>query len=159
VDGCEELFLMIELADYYQCLPILSYSMDGALLNSPKVTDEIWDDPHKSFDFAAKLGNANLFRDFLINIVNPWSWPFYLKLSGPKFRKAAQPGYNSVARKVAVAHCMVTNSLSRSYPVHLLEPKLQFLVSAAKSTRDVREQYSINYMPMYYRTLYDREIL
>jgi hypothetical protein len=81
---------MIELADYYRCLPILSNSTVRALLNSPEVSDEIRGDEHRAFAFAAKLRNANLFRGVLINVANPWNRPYYLELSDSKLKKAAQ---------------------------------------------------------------------
>jgi hypothetical protein len=90
VDSCDELFLMKELADCYRCLPILSYSMDRALLNSPRLSNELEDNVRQAFVFAANLRNLRLFRYILIHIVNPWSQPMYLSLSDPKLRKAGQ---------------------------------------------------------------------
>lgn len=74
---------MIELVDYYRCLPILFHSISAALLDSSKVHCQFSDDWNKSFVYSAKLRNPKLFRDLLIHMVSPWNNPRYLSLSDP----------------------------------------------------------------------------
>lgn len=127
VDDYEELSLMVDLADYYRCLPILSYSMDGALLKSPEVSIELEEFPDETFVLATKLRNATLFRDILIHIANPWSRPMYLAFLDPKLIKAGQRGYDSIAVKIAKAQHWMANKLAHiADPAYPSPPGLQF---------------------------------
>lgn len=95
------------LADYYRALPMVSLSLDRALLDSQLAYEHIRDNAVKLFELAAKLRNARLFREALIWLVGDYENPSHGELSDPKLRMIAGWAYGEIARKVA----LVTNKL------------------------------------------------
>lgn len=66
--------LLIRFADYYCCLPIVSRTLDGAMLANDKQQwyEELKDFGPGSLKNFAKLRNAALFRDTLVFFVGKW---------------------------------------------------------------------------------------
>jgi hypothetical protein len=72
VDDVSQFLRLTELAEYYLALPILSRTLDGALINSPDFCNLICGNASRLFVAAAKLRNALLSRECLIWVVNPF---------------------------------------------------------------------------------------
>ncbi|CZR55437.1 uncharacterized protein PAC_05325 [Phialocephala subalpina] len=97
----EELLLMTDLADYYCALPILSRTLDGALINSPTFSDQIQKSANELYVAAAKLRNALLFRECLIWVVGPHNNPVYKTLDDPRLRMVARCAHGEISTKIA----------------------------------------------------------
>ncbi|KUJ24555.1 uncharacterized protein LY89DRAFT_573119 [Mollisia scopiformis] len=95
----EQLLLMVDLADYYHALPILSRTLDGALINSPIFCQDIGNYCTELFVAAAKLRNALLFRECLIWVVGPHRTPKYEDLSDQKLRLVARCAHGDISTK------------------------------------------------------------
>lgn len=78
----EELLRLIDLADYYCALPILSKTLDSVLIKHIRPCG--FDIRHHALELfvaAAKLRNVLLFRECLIWVVNPYHEPVFKSLT------------------------------------------------------------------------------
>lgn len=65
----ETLEKIVKLADYYLCLPIVSYHVSACIwTNSTALAREIGEEPEKFIEYAYKLRNKTLFRECAIHI-------------------------------------------------------------------------------------------
>ncbi len=101
IGSTKDLVILTEFADYYCVLPIVSRTLDGALLESPEFVHNIKKDPCTVFETAAKLRNKVLFREALIWVVGPWTSPNFKNLSDPRLRQVARCVYGEIATKVS----------------------------------------------------------
>ncbi|KAL2063642.1 hypothetical protein VTL71DRAFT_5447 [Oculimacula yallundae] len=65
--GIDSLVLLVSLADYYQCLPSLSRTINNSLLGSLQRAEVIWRYPSKVMLLAAKIRNKLVFTEALIH--------------------------------------------------------------------------------------------
>jgi hypothetical protein len=105
------------LADYYLALPILSLSLDRAMLDSELFCASIRDHAFELFEMGAKLRNSRLFREALIWLVGKYGHsakPQYKKLSDPKLKLIAGYAHGEIAKKVSlvVSKLLILNSSS-----------------------------------------------
>lgn len=108
-----EVTQLTELADYYCCLPILSRTLDSAILankDKDEWYDSILEDPCTTLTLAQKLRNAALFRDAMVFAVGNWETPAYEEKfqSNDKLYKVADIVYNRLGASIAIAQrdCM-----------------------------------------------------
>jgi hypothetical protein len=101
---------MTEIADYYCALPILSASLDRALVKS-QFSREIRCHSVSLFPVAVKLRNTLLFRECLIWIVGPWRNPKFKQLLDPKLRQIARCVHGEISTQVLSVYADITRSL------------------------------------------------
>lgn len=75
LENAAELLKIVELADYYQILPVLSRRLDGIMYASSNFCTEIRENCIDLFVTAAKLRNPLLFRECLIWVVGTHNIP------------------------------------------------------------------------------------
>jgi hypothetical protein len=75
-----DLQIMTKHAEYYCCLPIVSHSLWGPLVNSPKFVPSIGESPYLTLIAACKLRHKQLFKDSFIHCLGPWKSPRYKQL-------------------------------------------------------------------------------
>ncbi|PMD38370.1 hypothetical protein L207DRAFT_585272 [Hyaloscypha variabilis F] len=71
--SADELLDLTKMADYYRALPILSRTLDGAMVNSPYLMEDIKGSASALLVAAVKLRNALLFRECVVWTVSIWS--------------------------------------------------------------------------------------
>ncbi|KAF8865233.1 hypothetical protein BDZ45DRAFT_668679 [Acephala macrosclerotiorum] len=103
IEGAKELLLLTDLADYYRALPILSRTLDGALINSPMLCGNIQHSATELFVAAAKLRNPLLFRECLIWIVGPHRKPAFHDLQDSRLRMVARCIHGDISTKAMSA--------------------------------------------------------
>lgn len=98
-----QLMPVVAMADYYCALPILSKSLNSALIDMKNhgMHAYYWSmypemAALKLFPIAAKLRNPLLFRECLVWLCSSWDNPAYRSLENPKLRKVAHQVYAEI---------------------------------------------------------------
>ena len=103
VAGVKELIRLVELADYYCMLRVVSRTLDEPLINGPYILREI-ENPLAAAQLlpaAAKLRHRNLFNDCLVISLAPWSSFECSPICNTEFAKLAHNIRERVSVKVA----------------------------------------------------------
>lgn len=90
-------------AEYYCCLPIVSHSLWGPLVNSPKFVPSIEQSPCHTLVAAYKLRHKQLFKDAFILCLGPWKRPRYeqlRELNEPKLFQMAEAAHTTMCTKL-----------------------------------------------------------
>jgi hypothetical protein len=112
--SADELLDLTKMADYYRALPILSRTLDGAMVNSPYLMEDIKGSASALLVAAVKLRNALLFRECVVWTVSIWSNRDSEKdIVDPKLRIIVRNAYRSVATKVANVQYHLANTLAQ----------------------------------------------
>ncbi|PBP24241.1 hypothetical protein BUE80_DR004880 [Diplocarpon rosae] len=115
IAGAAELLKMVELADYYCVLPILSRTLDGVMMNSPDFVAEIPDDPNGLFIAAAKLRNLSLFRESLVWVVGHYENPAFYDLPEGQLKLIAGFVYGRISTQATIVSQHILSDFSRRY--------------------------------------------
>lgn len=92
---------MVELADYYGMLPILSRTLDHAVGRCYEFTDDvIYEHPILVLKLAAKLRNHLLFRDALCYAAGDWGNVNHLRIRDNGLRQLVERAHNEIMVKV-----------------------------------------------------------
>lgn len=154
--GYRQLLKMTEMADYYRALPVLSRSLDGAMVNSPNLILDIDSHCVDLLICAAQLKNSLLFRECLIWSVASWASPKYtsLKTAHPKLFKVTKNVHDSIGANIAKAQTAITEMMLHA------DQAITLREVARRSARDpLREVYEGNTgdlstrLPFYFRTI------
>lgn len=105
INNVDELERLVEAADYYCCLPIISRTLDGVMLRSIFFEDYgIEDNKITCLELGAKLRNKKLFTEALIYLAGYWAtWPMYYEtyVTDEKLKRIIHNAHNAVAAKIA----------------------------------------------------------
>jgi hypothetical protein len=103
LSGPEELIHMVDLADYYCMLRILSRTLDGALDATEEVAKLLRHDrtPCRLLPAAAKLRHKRLFSDCIILSIGPWHKPNVSYIEEPKLQAIAQAVRDRISIKIS----------------------------------------------------------
>jgi hypothetical protein len=121
VSSIAELERLTELADFYCALPAFSTSLNTALWKSPKLTSQVPANPLKFLPIAAKLRNALLFKESLIQAIGPWKSPRYLQLTDSNLKQAAIRAFGALSTSIVKVQCQLlaaTQGLPTNYGSH-----------------------------------------
>lgn len=91
---------MVQQADYYGCLPGVSNTIDGVLVNSPGLAATLESDPCALLVSAYKLRHKALFRESFILSLGPWSKPRYKNIQEENLVKLCDSAYTKLAKDV-----------------------------------------------------------
>lgn len=141
------------MADYYLALPILSYSLNGALFNSDSLIDELEESGPRILPTAAKLRNSLLFRECLVlatSLSNEKK--ISSSIEDPKLLKVVLNAYRRVASKVLELQHSITSAAVYSR-LGCQDTSLSDAIDiASEETYDrYREEVAL---PHYFRTLW-----
>lgn len=157
---CNILVIMTDLADYYRCLPVVSYNLSACMLvDSIRLAQDIAKGPEKFIDCAFKLRHATLFKECAIHLAGRMTF-LYL----------AQPGTTGVTydtRYPEISNPAIQNLLNnmhRRIEVLLVETQQNLLNYVASNPKLLPSLATNPYgselhrgqkftIPMYYRTL------
>lgn len=159
ISNTSELIKVTGFADYYRALPILSRTLDGALVNSKQINWYIAQDSAMLLETAAKLRNALLFRECLVWVVSPWSKREDLrrKTSDAKLQKCIITAHRHVGKKVAdlqhaITSFMAMYSAHKEFkyiaPLHVLRDFIERSTMACYDTSSTSV-----FLPKYFRLL------
>lgn len=95
---------MTKHADYYRCLPILSHSLWGPLVNSPGLVPSIGKSPCETLIAAYKLRHKQLFNDSFIEVLGPWKSPRYKQLKEPELFHMAEAAHARMCADLLQIH-------------------------------------------------------
>ncbi|CAG8956668.1 hypothetical protein HYFRA_00012212 [Hymenoscyphus fraxineus] len=86
VSSVEELGCLVEMADFYLCLPAVSNSLYETTINNQAFSRSIASYPCLALNCAYELRHALLFREAMIHCLGPVSKPRYKELISDKLR-------------------------------------------------------------------------
>jgi hypothetical protein len=159
--GVEELVQLLELADYYCMLRILSRTLDEALANSQKITREIREARTAChlLPAAAKLRHRKLFSDCILLSLGPWSTPEYSVISNNRFREVAETVRNRISVKIAKSLETIISAytapglhLSLSSYENINDRIIRDLRSTGERLRSKYNQEKVS-LPLYFKAL------
>lgn len=105
-----ELQAVVELADYYCALPVLSRSLDGTLVRSQAFANSIPTDCLKILPLAYKVRNEVLYRDTLQFAVGNYENPLYHDIK-PPLHEIVKLRYNELAAKILKVERRISDEL------------------------------------------------
>jgi hypothetical protein len=79
IRSLDELLALTKRADYYQMLPVVSYSLLGALHRCYDPISVMLENPRAAFEAAIKLKSPELYKDCFIMLLGPMHAPTYQK--------------------------------------------------------------------------------
>jgi hypothetical protein len=141
---------MTALADYYCALPILSRTLDGALLRSGNLANTIRFNCQKVLTVAAKLRNAVLFRESLVWVAGCWTSWKPTKTKDRTLQKIAINAHNGIAEKVALVQVELISEMGAENDTTVVEA----MSDASCSTL---ERYGTLVLPAYFRLLCQKQ--
>jgi hypothetical protein len=148
----EELEIVIEMADYYRALPVISHAFSAALHRSKIFARRIMDsDKRDLLSFAKKIRSADLFRDCMILICGDMGDSKQGKLAHfePNLGDAALNSLAIKLRNQIVDKIIETNRL-------LFDAQWSWLPPAEfeeRRTDQAKLLSQINWSPYYYREM------
>ncbi|KAE8442865.1 hypothetical protein EG329_002607 [Mollisiaceae sp. DMI_Dod_QoI] len=158
IENADQLNTMTNLADYYCSLPVLSRSLDGALLNSPNFCSQIAMNCQMLLVIAEKLRSPLLFREALIWVVGPNTSPRYQYLEDRNLRMVARCAHAQILEMVTTLCNEVIRQLGSSAHDERSKQrmKMQYLVDVDVDKGDlVPSPVGVLYYPWYFRRISD----
>ncbi|CZR55435.1 uncharacterized protein PAC_05323 [Phialocephala subalpina] len=143
---------LVELADYYRALPIVSRTLDSVLLNGDKRNICVREDCYDILALAAKLRNKLLFREALIHIVGSTDEAdsYEGSLEDPRLSKICRNARYEILALVGQAYQEILN---------LRDDTMAKEVSRiAKDARDTSAGGDI-YIPLYFKKLHYKGLI
>lgn len=108
----------VDLAEIYGALPLLSRTLDGALLRSPALCSAIRQHPASLINIATKIRHAALFKDCLITLLGPHSDPLYLKVCFDRnILNIAQRAYGETRNQVSQLMAYALGEIAEADPM------------------------------------------
>lgn len=88
---------MAELGGYYCALPVLSESLNAAMLRSAGyLNGALKETPCSWLELATKLRNPILFKESMIHVLGPWSEPRHEELLDLRLKKIARNAFSGM---------------------------------------------------------------
>ena len=108
----------VEFADYYCALPAISFALNGAFYTNPILVEATFLQPHFLIETAVKLRNAVLYRECLIQTMDPWNLPQYTAIEDESLQKVAAAAYEQLGSMILDAQYRIVNRTSTLMAYH-----------------------------------------
>ncbi|KAL3425285.1 hypothetical protein PVAG01_02076 [Phlyctema vagabunda] len=157
----EELEFLIQLGDDYQCMPMLSLALNGAINATADLHKIVACEYESSVELlllAIKVRNPLLYRHSLMVALNPWDSPSIdavtdvKTLEDPRVRQCIKNARASVDRKLALAQQSLLNAQQSKHMRRMMDQVIEKLYHDQKKIRG-RESIPL---ARFYRLIYDR---
>lgn len=99
----EDLQTLVELADYYLAMPVVSRTLDHVLLKKGAFCIDVDYNCCQALALATKLRNSILFREALVHVVEASSEEHHQCLEDPKLVKTRRNAHDEIFALVARA--------------------------------------------------------
>jgi len=100
LENIEELRHLTELADYYRCLPVVSFTVGQVVLESKKLCADIRNNPLDILGISLTLRNRELFQDAATWTARCWDEPKHSQIEDIRIRSAAQHTRRALAEAI-----------------------------------------------------------
>ncbi|KAK0104413.1 hypothetical protein ONS95_004706 [Cadophora gregata] len=137
---------LVELADYYLCLPILSQSINNALLNESSDKSFISHNPCQVMALASKIRHKLLFTEALIFVAGLVEWssiPEFERMEDKRIKKAARTAHNALMAKIFHIQQVLADAVVNGFSSEKKQNKLRTCMSDNISSS----------LPQYYRNI------
>lgn len=151
IQDVADLRKLVGLADYYCALPVLSRSLDGALMRSQAFVKSIPTACLEILELSFRLRHEVLYKESLAFVVGQYECPLYHALH-PPLHDIAKRRYNELAAEILKVERGILNELLFAEG-HKSRRILEMLKTARYDDEDVVE--SPNFMATYMREVFE----
>ncbi|KAL2011057.1 hypothetical protein VTN00DRAFT_3775 [Thermoascus crustaceus] len=154
ITGLNHLARLVDIADFYRALPILSNFLDSNLLLSPGVLDEIAGKSFWAIELAERVRSPVLFREALVHVVGRW-----------ETEKGKLNASSKVNHLVQIYHGRLRDDVSKAYRYLIMQtmswsraknPALSQIVARQLLELNKDERLVGLSEPEYFRAVYNR---
>ncbi|KAI9642862.1 hypothetical protein NHQ30_008596 [Ciborinia camelliae] len=136
---------IVKVADFYRALPVVSRTLDGVLVNSPLLIEQIPDHAGPLLKIAYQLRNQLLYRECMVHVAGRYGYERLVPEADMQLSMRIIVAYAGVEDKLDKAHRSILRVSGRQVKSGNcgMSQKLQSLSATYKT------------LPQHYRTLYE----